>query len=137
MAKRKRKTREAPGKPAVSELPDPDERPRITAVVKLDQERKYLNLLHAAFALHDRFFHDQESITFRRPDGMSFHVSFCLNYVWFGPDGANASERFWTENVPIGTIDELLGSFIEGRYEVLREFGWVGRPTAVGKRRMR
>ena len=107
----------------------------MTATIECADKRNFLNLLHALFAVHDRFTHDRDTIAFRRDDGFTLFINFSLNYVSFGKDGVTEKERFWTENIAIGTMDDLLFMFLENRDDELRKFKWVVRPVASTKRR--
>ena len=96
--------------------------------------RHWCSLPHAMFAIHDRFTHHKNTITFGRDDGFTFHVDFSLNYAWFGRESAPEQERFWTENITIGKVDELLGLFICNQDAELRRFRWLGRPVKRNRR---
>jgi hypothetical protein len=107
----------------------------MNATVELVDSRQYLNLLHALFAIHDRSTEDVNTITFRRDDGFTLHIKFSFNFVSFGRDGEPEENRFWTENISIGEMDDLLGMFIGNCDEMLRRFRWLARPTASRRRK--
>jgi hypothetical protein len=106
------------------------------ATIELAENHRHGKLLHAMFAIHDRFTHDEDIITFRRDDGATFRINFAHGHVSFFRQGATEKlERFWTESISIGKMDELLELFIWNQDDELRRYRWLVRPVKPRKRR--
>ena len=105
------------------------------ATIEMAEKTSYLNLLHAFFALQSRSSYDRNTITFQREDGLTLHINFSLNFLSFGLKDKAEEGRFWTENISIGTMDELLHLFIYNQDDALGGFNWIGRPIVRRKRR--
>lgn len=104
------------------------------ATINLADKRQFRNLLHVVFALHDSSTHDVDTVTFRRDDGFTLQVNFSVDYVSFGREDEPEGRRRWTENIGIGTIDELLMLFIHGQDDDLRRFPWLVTPPPTKPR---
>ena len=99
----------------------------IRAEVRLSDPKLYVRLLHGFFATHDTYSHDHDQITFTRDDGMSLYVDTCVNYVSFGPAGADDRERLWSENISVGDIKLLLVWFIGRDDGRMNDYDWLSR----------
>jgi hypothetical protein len=106
----------------------------MTALIELVDKRRFVNVLHAVYAVTNNSSHDRNKITFRRENGFTLHIDFAINTVYFRPEepagGApkrDEDKRLWSVNVGIGDLHELLLMFIRCRDDEIRKLSlWEG-----------
>ena len=98
------------------------------AIVRFDNDDKFVRLFHAFHAVHDNFTHDKDDFILQDEEtNKQFLLSASMGYLMIGEIDGEEETSYWTENVAHEDIYRLFVAFLRRRYDAIAAYdGWIG-----------